>query len=375
MGWSIALGRVFGISVRLHLTFLLTLAWLGLSFYAAGGGPVALQGILIIVLAFASVLLHEFGHALTARRFGIQTPDITLLPIGGVARLERIPEVPRQELAIALAGPAVNAAIALVLYLALRTAGGEAAWQSTFAGRLLAINLWLAGFNLVPAFPMDGGRILRALLAERGDYAQATQTAAAVGQGFAFLFALLGLLFNPLLLFIGLFVYLGAANEASLAQMQSVASNVPVQCAMIERYQALNEEAPLFEAIEALLSGVQRDFPVVDGSGQVKGVLTRDDLLSALNRKEERLTVGSAMQTGVPSVHACDMLSRAFRQLQATGSSALPVVNGAGRLVGLLTKEHVADALMIRSIFPSGDRSDPSKNGLAPRLAVSRTTD
>src|SRR6266478_5620455 len=184
MSWSVPIIRIAGIQLRIHITFLLLIAWLGIGYYAQGGSAAAVSGILVIVLLFVCVVLHEFGHAFAAKAFGINTPDITLLPIGGVARLERMPEKPMQELVIALAGPMVNVVIALGLFVA----GGSRALlnPSTIEGggliaQLLTINILLLLFNLLPAFPMDGGRVLRALLATRLSYARATQVAANIG--------------------------------------------------------------------------------------------------------------------------------------------------------------------------------------------------
>ena len=193
MSWSITIGTVKGTVIRLHITFLLFLLWIAAAHYAHGGWDAAVAGVLFIALLFLCVLLHEFGHIFAARRYGVQTPDVILLPIGGVARLERIPEEPAQELVVALAGPAVNLVIAGVLYLAL---GGLAPREGLEVGnpgvdllaRLLWANLFLAVFNLIPAFPMDGGRVLRAFLAHRLGYARGTQIAASGGQAVAFLF-------------------------------------------------------------------------------------------------------------------------------------------------------------------------------------------
>src|SRR5436190_9820340 len=206
MGWSLPIFRIAGIQLRIHVTFLLLIAWLAFGYYAEGGSAVAANRVIFVLLLFLCVVLHEFGHALTAKSFGINTPDITLLPIGGVARLERMPEEPRQELIIAIAGPAVNVVIAACLFLVI---GSRHVFSSTVVqgndmiGQLLSINVMLVLFNLLPAFPMDGGRILRALLATRMSYVRATQVAANVGQGFAFLFGFIGLFGpNPWLIFI-----------------------------------------------------------------------------------------------------------------------------------------------------------------------------
>src|ERR1044071_9790845 len=211
MQWSIKVARVAGTEIRIHFTFLLFLAWIGIGYYQAGGAAAAIQGILFIVLLFGCVLLHEFGHVLAARVYGIRTPDITLLPIGGVARLQRMPDEPWQELVIALAGPLVNVVIALTLFVFVGWRGFSiegAASGADLLVQLLAINVILVLFNLLPAFPMDGGRVLRALLATRLSYARATQIAASIGQACAFIFGFLGLFGNPLLIFIALFVYM-----------------------------------------------------------------------------------------------------------------------------------------------------------------------
>src|SRR5438874_13291101 len=200
MSWSLPIFRVAGIQLRIHVTFLLLIGWLAFRYYAEGGTAAAAGSVFFILLLFACVVLHEFGHAFAAKAFGINTPDITLLPIGGVARLERMPEEPVQELIIAVAGPLVNVVIALGLFIAdgaqalLNPAAVEA---GGLIAQLLTINIMLVLFNLLPAFPMDGGRVLRALLATRMSYARATQVAATVGQGFAFVFGFLGLLWNP----------------------------------------------------------------------------------------------------------------------------------------------------------------------------------
>src|SRR5437868_8673469 len=224
MGWSLPIFRVAGIQLRIHVTFLLLIGWLAFGYYTEGGSAAAAARVVFVLLLFACVVLHEFGHAFAAKAFGINTPDITLLPIGGVARLERMPEEPVQELIIAVAGPAVNVIIALCLFLVI--GGHEVLNPATvqagnMIAQLLTINVVLVLFNLLPAFPMDGGRVLRALLATRLPYARATQIAATIGQGCAFVFGFIGLLGNPFLLFIAFFVYMGASQEAALAHLKA----------------------------------------------------------------------------------------------------------------------------------------------------------
>jgi Zn-dependent protease len=222
MTGSWRLGKIAGIDVFVHATFFILLAWVALSAYLPrGSAAAAASGVASILTVFGVVVLHELGHDLVARRFGIATREITLLPIGGISRLERMPEDPRQELQVALAGPAVNVGLAAAAYAALLVLGSGAidhmsVMEGSFLARLFSINLSLALFNLLPAFPMDGGRIFRALLALRMDRVRATEVAARTGQAMALLFGVAGLFFNPLLVLIALFVWTGAAQEASL---------------------------------------------------------------------------------------------------------------------------------------------------------------
>jgi Zn-dependent protease len=220
MKWSWRLGRIAGITIEVHATFLFLLLWVALVEYQNGGSPASIVAAILFILAvFASVIIHEYGHALTARRFGVRTRSITILPIGGVASLERIPSEPRQELLIAAAGPAVTVAIVAALYLVLKAGGAPVSVTDLdsrggpFLTRLMWVNVMLVLFNILPAFPMDGGRVLRAALALRYDYVRATRIAAAIGRSFAVLFGIVGLLANPFLIFIAIFVWMGATGE------------------------------------------------------------------------------------------------------------------------------------------------------------------
>src|SRR5256886_5302670 len=352
MGWSIPILRVAGIQLRIHITFLLLIAWIGFAYYAQGGSSAAMGGVLFIVLLLACVVWQESGHALAGKACGINTPDITLLPIGGVARLERIPDEPVQELIIAAAGPAVTALIALGAFI------GGGSWdyppttKTSIPDLLFTMNVVLLLFNLLPAFPMDGGRVLRALLATQMSYARATQVAATVGQGFAFVFGFLGLFFNPFLIFIALFVYIGASQEAALAQMKDVSRRFPVSSAMIREFRSLPENASLEEAVDALLATSQHDFPVIGENGNVTGVLTRHDLIAALRRNDPRIRVGDALRRDVPTVTTGTRFEAAFRIMQERHCPAVPVVESMKRLVGLLTPENVTELMMVQSAMP-----------------------
>lgn len=360
MGWSIRIARVAGIDVKIHVTFLLLLAWIGLAYYAEGGTDAAVAGVAFILALFGCVLLHEFGHALTARLFGIPTPDITLLPIGGVARMQRMPDKPGQEILVALAGPAVNVVIAAVLFFVLGQTGDLSQIQE-FASpqvgllpKLAIVNVWLVLFNLLPAFPMDGGRVLRAVLALFMRYSTATQVAARIGQGMAFLFGLAGLFGNPMLLFIALFVYLAAAQESSYAQMKEAAQGLLVRDAMMTRFIVVDAGATLEEAIDALLRTGQHEFPVVDGRGTVIGLLTRDDLIAGYRSQGADTPVAEVMHRDVPTIRADAALENAMRQMQECACPGLAVVDRHGRVVGLVTPESVGDLMMIQAILPRG---------------------
>jgi Zn-dependent protease/CBS domain-containing protein len=355
VAWSFNLGTFGGTQVRVHVTFALLLAWIWFSQYQAGGSAAAWQGVAFSLAVFACVVLHEFGHALAARRYGIRTPDITLLPIGGLARLERMPDQPLQELVIAIAGPLVNVVIAGIIFLALgSTVGlGEIGQidnpQADFLARLASVNVFLVLFNLIPAFPMDGGRVLRAVLAFWLKWSRATQVAARIGQGFAVLFGVLGLFYNPLLIFIAIFVYLAAAGEAQNAQLRDVAKSVLVSDVMITKFTSLQRSSTLDEAVELLLATTQHEFPVVDASGRFEGLLTRDAMIHALHRGGPGTPVASAMRTDIPITHPRRPLQESLRIMQAANVPAVAVADETGRLVGLITHENLGEMLMVRA--------------------------
>lgn len=366
MRWSWQIAKVAGIPIRVHATFILFLV---LVFFALARGQSpakAAETVGFFLALFGCVVLHELGHATAARRYGVKTRDITLLPIGGVARLERIPEKPSQEIVVALAGPAVNVAIAGILLavfagtgVGLKILADPVMLQQNFFARLLAYNVFLALFNLIPAFPMDGGRVLRALLATRLDYMRATQIAANVGQGIALLFGLLGILGNPILLFIALFVFIGAGAEAAAVQMRSAFLGVPVSRAMIRDFRALQADEPLSRAVELLLNGHQQDFPVlgmVDGEEGV-GILTRADLLTALAGGRTDRRVGEVARRACGAAHPREMLGDVFRRMQESRCPAVPVLESDGSLVGMVTLENVGELAMVQAALDARARA------------------
>jgi Zn-dependent protease/CBS domain-containing protein len=365
MSWSINIGTIAGTAVRIHVTFLLFLGWIFFASYVAQGPDAAMASLVFMILLFACVLAHEFGHIFTARAFGVSTPDVTLLPIGGVARLARIPEEPREELLIAIAGPLVNVAIAfgLVLVAGARLNAGDLAVMESanvsLVDRLAAVNIFLALFNMIPAFPMDGGRVLRALLATRKGYMRATEIAAAIGQAVAFVLGFVGLLYNPLLIFIAIFVYLAAASEAHMVAIRELSRGVPVSSAMMTQYVTLTPDAPVEEAVQALLRTSQSEFPVIDAAGRLMGVLGRNDLIRALKQFGPDARVADAMTSDIPTVSYRSPLDEAFRLLQEKTPPAVGVVDGAGRLVGLVTPETVGEMVMLQEAMPKGMQLRP----------------
>jgi Zn-dependent protease/CBS domain-containing protein len=377
MTWSFKLGTIAGTAVRVHVTFVLLLAWIWFAHYQIGGAAAAWEGVLYIIAVFACVVLHEFGHVAAARRYGIMTPDITLLPIGGVARLERMPEEPGQEFVIAIAGPLVNVVIAAVIFLALGYGIGLDQLAQIenprvdFFARLAGVNVFLVLFNLIPAFPMDGGRVLRAALATRMPWARATQVAATIGQGLAFVLGFVGLLYSPLLIFIAIFVYLAATAEAQSAQLAAVASSVLVGDVMVTKFDTLDMAADINRAVDALLATTQREFPVVSAEGRLEGLLTREDMIRALKETGPQTPVATVMRRDVPRIHARKPLQEGLKLMQLNGTPAVAVVDGAGRLVGLMTHENIGEMMMVRAAGPEGfrfgRRRAPGAAGGAPR--------
>ena len=364
MRWSWTIARIKGIDVDIHATFLLLLAWIALADYQMGHTTgAAMIGILFTIAIFASVVLHEFGHALTAARFGVKTKSITLLPIGGVARLERMPSRPREELVIALAGPAVTVAIVIVLYIVLQvarvplTSSPQPLGFWSFVAQVMWVNVVLAFFNLLPAFPMDGGRVLRAALALKMPFDRATEFAARVGKAFALLFALFGLFVvnNPFLVIIGVFVWLSAAAEAHAVHLKSTVSNVAVERAMITDVRMLAPTESVSTAIDEVRSGFQHDFPVVNDNA-IEGVLTREGLLRAMAEGHGDERVGDVMQRNFCATTPDESLERALQRLQEGHCQAMPVLRGR-QVIGLLTAEKIQEFLLIDAAARAGRKA------------------
>lgn len=353
MKWAWRIARIAGIDIRLHVTFLALLAWIAWVSYANTGTMAGvIDGLILICLVFVIVTLHELGHALTARRFGVRTRDITLLPIGGVASLERMPENPRHELLVAIAGPAVNFVLAGLLAAVVVALGQPLVPSSDLSeipllGRLVWINLTIGLFNLLPAFPMDGGRALRALLALRLSDIRATRIASGLGQAMAILLGIAGLFSTPVLVFIALFLWMGASGEARMAEAKFVAHGVPVAAAMVREFEAVGPELPVAAPLRRVLETSQHDFPVVQG-GRVVGMLGREAMLEALAAHGAEIPVGEVMRPNPELLHPSDNLDDAFMKVMSSGE-AMAVVDGHERLVGMLTSDSVGDFLLVRT--------------------------
>lgn len=347
---SYRLGTFFGIAVRVHWTFGLLLAFTAYSRYTGVGvggtqAEAALRGVLMILAIFGCVTLHEFGHALTARRFGIRTRDIVLLPFGGVARLEGMPRKPSQEIWIALAGPAVNVVIAgILLPVVMAMIGLESLANLRLSGagfvtELLMVNLGLIVFNMIPAFPLDGGRVLRALLALRLEYARATVIAARIGQVLAVAFIGLGLMGNPMLIVIGVFVFLAGKAEADAVRARFRIEGLTAGELMTDRFAVIAPVTPVGEADRIRVSSGQTDFPVVDPvSSALAGMLDAVTMQRAMTSGLASASAADVLRRDVPVASEGDPLMGLYTAMVTARTTALPVVR-EGRLVGMVTME------------------------------------
>jgi Zn-dependent protease/CBS domain-containing protein len=358
-GWSLKIGRFAGIDLFMHATFPLLFVWIGAVYWLQTGTiDGVLFGLSFIAVLFLCVVLHEYGHALTARRYGIGTRHITLLPIGGLATLERMPKDPRQEIIVALMGPAVNIAIAFVLFLILGMSGGgsvgediemtaPALMPANFLQSVLFANIFLAVFNMIPAFPMDGGRVLRAALCFRMERLRATQIAAGIGQTLALGFGLLGLFGNPILILIAVFIWIGAGAEASGAEIETQLHHKPVSRAMITDFQVLPRGAPLSRAVELTLAGTLKDFPVLD-HGRLVGVVTQKAILRGLRDHGLDGSIDTVMTDAATAVPDAD-LAALLETLQHGEDVQLICILKKGILVGLVNLENISEYLRIQA--------------------------
>ena len=365
MNSSLKLFSIRGIAIRVHITFPLILVWAALQFgfFNDAGWTGALFGVIVITFLFIIVTLHELGHSIAAQQYGVPVKQIVLLPIGGVAQLKRIPENPLQELVIAIAGPAVNFVLALLMgVLTLLPGIGLVNPAEAFAGAtaitlpliftyIFVYNIFLGLFNLLPAFPMDGGRILRALLATRLDYLKATRIAVAVGQGTAWLLGLYGFSSgNFFLILIAFFIYMGAGEEAQLVRVRTLLRGVTVEQAYSRQAHTLHADNTLQDAIKLTLETFQASFPVV-ADGQLQGMLTYPRLVDALNSQGPGVPVGEVMEPDVEPVAPWDELYDVQQQLSTSKLDALPVMEGP-YLLGVITVQDIGEAYRLLTVNP-----------------------
>ncbi|WP_429819746.1 site-2 protease family protein [Ensifer sp. B1-9] len=355
MQWSFKLGSVAGTEIRVHVTFALLLIWIWVMHYRIGGPPAAWEGVAFVISVFLCVVLHEFGHIAAARHFGIKTPDITLLPIGGLARLERNPTKPLEEFLIAIAGPLVNVVIAGLVIIVV---GGTLGWEQLlspqdprvdFLARLAGVNIFLVVFNMIPAFPMDGGRVLRAILAWRLSWTRATTLAARTGQAIALAMGIFGVFFNPLLILIAIFVYLAAETEAQGSELQAISAGTSVSDVMITDFATLGPRACVGEAVELLLATSQSEFPVLNEAGRFEGLMTREGIVQAMRERGAGAPVITVMRRDIPMVDGQSPIDASVRLMQEASTSAVPVVDRNQRVVGLMNYETIGELLMLRS--------------------------
>jgi Zn-dependent protease/CBS domain-containing protein len=353
MRWSVNIGKIFGINFRIHVTFFLLLFFIFVSVLNQQGFDKAVLATVFICAVFICVLIHEIGHSLIARHFGKEAKSITLLPIGGVAVMEEIPEKPKQEIAMSIVGPLINLFIAGVLYVLVGSWTGigvpnlypESA--RVFLGNLIGVNIMLAIFNLIPAFPMDGGRVLRGILALNMDYVRATSLAVAIGQVLALLFIFFGIFFNWWLALIGLFLYLGAGSEKQQVALRSVLHEVPAFEAMTTDFISLRPEEPISHALEHFYHGCQEDFPVISENG-IEGILTRDRILAIIHEKGLDVPVSEVMDRSYTSVSSKTPLDDVYKQLQSTQKTAVAVVD-ENQLKGMVCLDGISRYFMVKT--------------------------
>lgn len=370
------IGSVRGIPVRVHFTFLLVLPFLA---YAFGdrlseaariarvppgrlAGPPWLWGLAVALALFLSVLVHEMAHSLYALRRGGRVRSITLLMIGGVSEMEKPPRRPADEAVMALVGPAVSLLLGGIFFALFGMSRATHSFELTFALFYLGyLNLFLGGFNLLPAFPMDGGRVLRGLLAQRIGLVRATRIAAGIGKAFALAFAAIGFLSaNFILAVIGLFVFLGAEGESREVLARTVLGTIPVRDVTAPRTAAVLPDETLFDVGERMVRERRLAFPVVDG-GQAVGVVTLEGIEALPLERRRSATVRDAM-TPALVVHLDDRVSEALRLLAGRGASHLAVADADGHVVGTVSRIEIERALKLREL--SASQHPPGGDGL-----------
>jgi len=351
MRWSFQIAKFFGIPIRVHITFFLLLIFIGLYGSRLQGARSGLFGIVSIILIFLCVIIHEFAHSLVARKYGVKIKDIILLPIGGVSEMEELPSQPKQEINVALAGPLTSIVLSLIFFFAYRLLFPEAKAVniSIFQGNLLlnlfAINLMLAIFNLIPAFPMDGGRVLRGILGLKMDLLQATRVAVGIGEFLAILFFFFGLFFNPWLALIAVFIFLGAEGEKRATELKVEIADIPVRVAMLTNIEPISPDNTLGQVLEKICHGLQQDFPIMEGK-EVLGILSREIFFSALHNHSKETRIREIMSREFTSTTEDAPLSEVFQRMNSEKLSVLPVMQGK-IFKGLISLEQIGKYHML----------------------------
>ncbi|WP_435412716.1 site-2 protease family protein [Psychroserpens mesophilus] len=354
---NLGLGRLFGIKIRIHWTFSFLIVWIIFDELQSGGNIQSIMfNLALVVAVFLCVVLHELGHALTAKQFGIQTSKITLLPIGGLASLDKLPESPKQELLVVVAGPLVNLVIALALYVAIpvqnyihlnfteiMTSLMSFTLQN-FLFYLFIVNVGLVLFNCIPAFPLDGGRVLRALLALKMNRLKATQIAATIGQIIAVFLLLVGLLFNPFLIFIALFIFLGAYGENQMVQHLNFIKGHSVEEAMLINISVFKPSDSIDLVINKIISGTETNFVVVD-EGTVKGILYHKRIVENSNKN---VLVEAIMERDFKCVDSSDSLKKIYHLIYNEKQEFYPVLS-QGKLVGAIDTVNLNEYIALQS--------------------------
>lgn len=355
MKYSLHLGRIAGIKISVHWTFLILIFWIVFSNMRSGSNfNEIVWSVTFVLFIFGCVILHELGHSLTARRFKIKTREISILPIGGVAQLESVPEKPKEELLVALAGPAVNILIAGVLYPFVKMNADMTELNNlsrigpaNFLAALMSINLWLALFNLIPAFPMDGGRVLRALLGFKMSHAKATNIAASVGQVLAIVFVFLGFFANPFLIFIGFFIFIGAQSEAVYARSKFILQGFTVSDVLMRQIPTMDNKATAREAALKLLDSQNKNF-LVTANGKPVGTISRDQIIKALGEHDGNVTVSQIMDEDLVTLSPSMPLEDAWQMFQQN-KKPLVLVMDAENLIGVVDDENMAEFILIQT--------------------------
>jgi Zn-dependent protease/CBS domain-containing protein len=355
MVWSVKIGKLFGIQLKIHLTCFLLLFLI----YIAGASQFprsrAIAGVFFISVVFLSVLIHEFGHSLMAKKFGSNVRDITLLPIGGISSMEEMPEKPTQEIVMTVIGPMINLVIAGVLYISLGWWSGISYptlypdSARSFVSSLITVNLILAAFNLIPAFPMDGGRTLRGILALKMDYLRATSIAVAIGQFLSIVFIFYGFLYNFWLTLIGVFLFIGAGSEKNQTVFRFLLQGVRSEEAMTTAFKTVASGENLSDIMERVYHSGQDDFPVVDGE-ELRGILTRDRVVAAINEKGEETAVSSIMEKDFTTVTPNTNLNEVYHILKGRGKTVAAVIED-GQLKGMISLEGLTRFFTIQNIL------------------------